>query len=135
MLINESVDRCGDSSARREFMATYHAPGVGDEALDSQGKLNRNEDDLDYELDDLRGSDSDKFSDTGHMNDQDIIIEYAGVRGPHSESILYPDDCKKLLQVCRGIQVVQDMDSSMNSFRWGVYAKKQISFMKILLML
>ena len=81
-LINESVDGCGDSSARREFTVTSHAPGVGDEALDSQGKLNRNEDDINYELDDVHGSDSDKFSDTGYMNDQDMIPEYAGVRGP-----------------------------------------------------
>ena len=44
-LINESVDGCGDSSARREFTDIFHAPGVGDEALDSQGKLSRNEDD------------------------------------------------------------------------------------------
>ena len=64
-------------------------------------------------------SDSDKVSDTGYMNDQDIIPEYAGVRGPQSESILYPDDCKTLLQVCRGIKVVQDMDSSMNYFQVG----------------
>ena len=118
-MINASVDGCGDSSARREFTVTSHAPGVGDEALDSQGKLSRNEDDINYELDDLHGSDSDQFSDTGYMNDQDMIPEYAGVRGPQSETILYPDDCKKLLQVCRGIQVVQDMDSSMNYFQVG----------------
>ena len=96
-LINESVDGCGDSSARREFTVTSHAPGVGDESLDPQGMLSRNEDDRNYELDDLHGSDSDKFSDTGYMNDQDIIPEHAGVRGPQSESILYPDDCKKLV--------------------------------------
>ena len=62
-MINESVDGWGDSSARREFTVTYHAPGVGDEVLDSQGKLSRNEDDRTYALDDLHGSDSDKFSD------------------------------------------------------------------------
>ena len=41
MLINESVDDCRDSSARRAFTVTSHAPGVGDEALDSQGSCVR----------------------------------------------------------------------------------------------
>ena len=118
-LINESVDGCGDLSARREFTVTSHAPGVGDEALDSQGKLSHNEDDRHFALDDLHDSDSDKFSDTGYMNDQDIIPEDAGVRGPQSASILYPHDCKKLVQVCRGIKVIQDFDLNMNAFHMG----------------
>ena len=118
-LINESVDDCKDSSARRAFTVTSHAPVVGDEALDSQGKLSNNEDDRNLALDDLHDSDRDKFSDTGYMNDQDIIPDHAGVRGPQSASVLYPHDCKKLVQVCRGIKVVQDFDSTMNCFQVG----------------
>jgi len=118
-LINESVDDRRDSSARRAFTVTSHAPVVGDEALDSKGKLSKHVDDSNFALDDFHDSDSDKFSDTGYMNDQDMNPENAGVRGPQSESILYPHDCKKLLQVCRGIKVVQDMDASMNSFQAG----------------
>ena len=53
------------------------------------------------------------------MNDQDLIPEYAGVRGPQSASILYPHDCKKLVQVCRGIKVIHDVDANMNAFQMG----------------
>ena len=44
------------------------------------------------------------------MNDQDMIPEYAGVRGPQSASTLYPHDCKKLVQVCRGIKIFEDFN-------------------------
>ena len=94
-LINESVDDCTHSSARRAFTVTSHARVVGDEALDSEGKLSKHVDDSNFALDDFHDSDSDKFSDTGYMNDQDLIPENAGVRGPKTESILYPHDCKK----------------------------------------
>ena len=76
-------------------------------------------DDSNFAPDDFHDSDRDKFSDTGYMNAQDIIPEHAGVRGPQSESILYPHDCKKLVQVCRGIKVLQDLDSNMNAFQVG----------------
>ena len=97
-----------DTSARRELTVTSHAQNVGDEVLESEGKLSKNDDDINCVLDDLHDSESDKFSDTGYMNDQDMVPEYAGVRGPQSASILYPHDCKKLVQVCRGINVIQD---------------------------
>ena len=118
-LINQSVDGCGESSARRELTVISHAQNVGDEALDSQGKLSNHDDDVNVSLEDLHDSDSDKLSDTGYMNDQEIISEHAGVRGPQSASILYPHDCKKLVQVCRGIKVIQDFDSNMNAFQMG----------------
>ena len=67
----------------------------------------------------MHDSDSDKFSDTGYMNDQDLIPEYVGVRGPQSASNLYPHDCNQLVQVCRGIKIIQDCDSNMNSYQMG----------------
>ena len=94
-LINQSVDGCGESSARRELTVTSHAPNVGDAAFDSEGKLSKHNDDINFARDDLHDSDRDKFSDTGHMIYQDRILEHAGVRGPQSASILYPHDCKK----------------------------------------
>ena len=63
-----------------------------------------------FALDDFHDSDSDKFSDTGYMNVQDMIPENAGVRGPQSESILYPHVGEKLVQVCRGINVLHGLD-------------------------
>ena len=39
-----------------------------------------------------------------------MIREDVGVRGPQSISILYPHDCKKLVQVCRGMQGIQEFD-------------------------
>ena len=102
-LINQSVDGCEEVSARRELTVTSHAQNVGDEVLESEGKLSKNDYDIHFALDDLHDRDRDKFSDTGYMHDQEIIPEHAGVRGPQSASILYPHDCKKLVQVCRGI--------------------------------
>ena len=55
------------------------------------------------------------------MNDQDIILEHAGVRGPQTELILYPHYCKKLVQVCRGIKAIQDFDSNLNVFSIGKF--------------
>ena len=75
-----------------------------------------NDDDGSDSLDNVIDSDSDQFSDTGFVNDEDVIPEHTGVRGPQSESILYPDDCKKLLQVCRGIRVSQGMEEGRNVF-------------------
>ena len=59
--------------------------------------------------------------------------EDAGVRGPQSISILYPHDGKKLVQVCRGIKGIQELDSNMNSFQMEIYVKKSMLFMPIFL--
>ena len=115
-MLNERVDDPTDSVARRACTVIPHAQVVGDEALDSQGKLSHKDDDSNLALDDFYDIQSDKFSDTGYISSDDIIPENAGVRGPQSESILYPRDCKKLLHLCRGIKVLDDVDANMNSF-------------------
>ena len=115
-LTNQGVDGCEEVS--RELTVTLHAQNVGDEVFESEGKSSEN-DDISLTLNDLHDNDSDKFSDTGIMHDEDIVPEDAGVRGPQSTSILYPQDCKKLVQVCRGINVIRDFDSNMNAFQLG----------------
>ena len=115
-MLNERYDDITDSIARRACTAISHAQVVGDEALDSQGKLSHKDDDGNLALDDFYDTHSDQFRDTGYISSDDIIPENAGVRGPQSESILYPRDCKKLLHLCRGIKVLDDVDANMNSF-------------------
>ena len=46
-----------------------------------------------------------------------ITPEAAGVRGPQSESVLFPQDCKKLIQVCRGILRLQQCDDEVKNFQ------------------
>ena len=41
----------------------------------------------------------------------------AGVRGPQSKSVLFPEDCNKLVQVCRGILRMQQCDDEVKSFQ------------------
>ena len=60
---------------------------------------------------------SDNFSDTGRIDMKTISPEAAGVRGPQSASVLFPQDCKKLIQVCRGIQRIQQCDEQLKSFQ------------------
>ena len=45
-----------------------------------------------------------------------------------SISFLYPHDCKKLVQVCRGIQVIQKFDSNINAFQM-VSVRDEANFM------
>ena len=59
----------------------------------------------------------DHFSDTGCIDLEEVIPEAAGVRGPQSVSVLCPQDCKKLIQVCRGIQRIQQCDEDIKSFK------------------
>ena len=57
-----------------------------------------------------------KSCDTGYMNAQDIIPEHAGVRGPQSESILYPHGLKKGVASLSGHQ-----SSSGFGFRYDLF--------------
>ena len=66
-VLNERVDDVTDPIARRACTVIPHAQVVGDEALDSQGKLSHKDDDSNLALDDLYDTHSDKFSDTGYM--------------------------------------------------------------------
>ena len=116
-LNKEGVDGCEEVSARHALTVTSHAQNVGDEILESEGKSSDNDDDINLALDDVQDNEGDKFSATGFIHDEDIIREDAGVRGPQSTSMLYPQDCKKLVQVCRGIKVIQEFDSNMNAFQ------------------
>jgi hypothetical protein len=48
---------------------------------------------------------------------EEVIPEAAGVRGPKTVSVLFPQYCKKLVQVCIGIQRFQQCDERIKSFQ------------------
>ena len=60
---------------------------------------------------------------------EEVIPEAAGVRGPQSVSVLFPQDCKKLIQVCRGIQRIQQCDEQIKSFQMERLREEVINFM------
>ena len=53
----------------------------------------------------------------------------AGVRGPQSKSVLFPEDCNKLVQVCRGIPRMQHCDDEGKSFQIISLREEALLFM------
>ena len=64
---------------------------------------------------------------------EEVIPEAAGVRGPQSVSVLFPQDCKKLIQVCRGIQRIQQCDEQIKSFQMESVREETIRFIHVFL--
>ena len=108
-LSNDVVDGCEEVSARHSRSDMVIVESATDEILLSAGESTVNDDESEYQ--------SDNFSEAGRIDMKTITPEAAGVRGPQSESVLFPQDCKKLIQVCRGILRLQQCDDEVKSFQ------------------
>jgi hypothetical protein len=127
-LSDDGVDGREEVSAHHVRSITSNVQIVTAEPVVSEGESSVNDLDSVYEFE------SDHFSDTGCIDMEEVIPEAAGVRGPQSVSVLFPQDCKKLIQVCRGIQRIQQCDEQIKRFQSKVYVKKLLMlFMKMFL--
>ena len=119
-LSNDVVDGCEEVSARHARSDMVIVESATDEILLSAGESTVNDDESEYQ--------SDNFSEAGRIDMKTITPEAAGVRGPQSESVLFPQDCKKLIQVCRGILRLQQCDDEVKSFQIESLREEAIHF-------
>jgi hypothetical protein len=53
----------------------------------------------------------DTVFETGYLDESEVAKHSFGVRGPQRVSVLFPHDCKKLLQVRRGVRDVRNVNA------------------------
>ena len=58
----------------------------------------------------------DAFSETRHLDESEVAKHSFGVRGPQRVSVLFPHDCKTLLQVGRGARDVRKVNAQELAF-------------------
>ena len=105
---NDAADGFEVGEARHVSSDMVMLENSTDDPVVSAGESIDNEDESDYQ--------SDNFSDTGCADATTISPVTAGVRGPQSKSVLFPEDCNKLVQVCRGMPRMQQCDDEVMSF-------------------
>ena len=108
-LSNDAADGIEVGVARHVSSDMVMLENSTDDLLVSDRESIDNEDESEYQ--------SDNFSDTGCADATTISPVTAGVRGPQSKSVLFPEDCNKLVQVCRGIVRMQKCDDEGKSFQ------------------
>ena len=119
-LSNDAVDGFEVVAARHVSSDMVILEHSTDELLLSAGESIVNDDESEYE--------SDNFSETGCIDMKTISPVTAGVRGPQSKSVLFPQDCKKLIQVCRGILRLQQCDDEVKNFQIESLREEAIHF-------
>jgi len=119
-LSNDVVDGFEEVSARHARSDMVTLESASDDIIVSAAESTGTDDESEYQ--------SDNFSDTGRIDMKTITPEAAGVRGPQSASVLFPQDCKKLIQVCRGILRLQQCDDEVKSFQIESLREEAILF-------
>ena len=119
-LSNDAVDGFEVVAARHVSSDMVMLENATDELVLSAGESIVNDDESEYE--------SDNFSETGCADMTTISPLTAGVRGPQSKTVLFPQDCKKLIQVCRGIPRLQQCDDEVKSFQIESLREEAILF-------
>ena len=115
--------QCCNEKATHEAMGE----GVEDDVLfvESSGSENSDgENAMDDVMDGVRrhardptyAHGEDTFCESGYSDDNDDAKHSFGVRGPRRASVLFPNDCKKLLQVSRGVCAVREVSAQELSF-------------------
>ena len=108
-LSHDDVGGCDEVSARHARFDVGTLESEGDDIILAAAESTCSDDESEYK--------SDNFSETGCTDMNTITPQGAGVRGPQSASVLFPQDCKKVIQVCRGILRLQQCDDEVKSFQ------------------
>ena len=119
-LSNDAADGFEVGEARHVSSDMVMLENSTDDPVVSAGESIDNEDESDYQ--------SDNFSDTGCADATTISPVTAGVRGPQSKSVLFPEDCNKLVQVCRGMPRMQQCDDEVMSFQIESVREERLPF-------
>ena len=106
-LSHDVVDGCDEVSARHARFDVGTLESDGDDIILAAAESSCSDDESEYK--------SDNFSETGCTDMNTITPQGAGVRGPQSASVLFPQDCTKVIQVCRGILRLQQCDDEVKS--------------------